>query len=92
MIICESGDVPCRERQEAPKKVTLECDKLGLGLWRGWTGKLEHLGEYDIHQAGATGSSSYQAKAQQACAHSLCILRLLDDQGPRLTLHNKSHQ
>ncbi len=60
-------DVSHREPLDTPKTVKVVREKLGEGLWQGWTGNIEKLGEYDIHQAGTTGSSSYQAKAQRVC-------------------------
>ncbi len=51
---------------------TRKLDKLGGKLWGGWTGKLEQLGEYDIHQAGTSGGSGLKAKAHQACSQSQC--------------------
>ncbi len=70
--------MPRREQLDEPKKVTVVRDKLGGGLWRGWTGMREQLGDYCFpdQQAGAI----YHPIAQQVCAHAVCRLNLMDEQ------------
>ncbi len=74
MVRDTGGKEPSSKGKQPLSTDVSKDEELWSAPWLGWNGKLEQLGEYDIQQAGATGSSGYQAKAQQACSQTLCRL------------------